>query len=108
MKRLVILLLLGFGVLGVAKAGSDEIASAKGITIAGIVYEKCTGRTPPPDRMQRIANLLQAQGMDIDDIRQGFAEGIVYAEGTYPGHTKPPKAECAKATKMYQQLVKFL
>lgn len=107
MKKMMAFLMC-VGITNVSYAGSDEIAAAKGIMIASILNEKCTGKAPLPDQAEREVRFLEGQGMDFDDIKTGFGQGILYAEITYPGHTKPPKSECAEAIKLYRELRKHI
>ncbi|HJV26720.1 MAG TPA: hypothetical protein VJ673_13615 [Aromatoleum sp.] len=91
-----------------AHAGAYELGAAKGLMIAGILHEKCTGKAPLPNETERQYRALLMQGFSDQDIKRGFAEGIIYAEGTYPRGTRPPKSECKEAVAMYRQTLKLI
>ena len=91
-----------------AHAGQDEMLAAKGVMITSILHEKCTGQKAPPKQVERQVMLLKAQGVTVAEIERGFAEGIIYAEGNYPGSTKPPLRECKEAVHLYTQMKKHL
>ena len=88
--------------LTVSTAFADQagINAGKGFMIAGIVNEKCTGNVIGVNEMGLHVDVLLKAGFAFEDIRRGFAEGTVYAESTYPGNTRPPRAECAQAAKL--------
>jgi len=87
-------------VLVSAYADQAGVNTVKGWMIAGIVDEKCTGNVDPDD-IQLYVQAFRKIGISAEDIQRGFAEGINYAESQYPGHTKPPRAECARASKVF-------
>lgn len=89
-------------------AGSQEVGAAKGLMIASILHEKCTGKQPLANETERQVRMLQDQGFSAQDIQKGFMEGMVYAESAYPGKKKPPQSECNSAIKLYQQSLKFM
>lgn len=92
----------------VAHAGTYEIGAAKGMMIAGILHEKCTGKPPIPNETEKQYKLLLSQGASDADIKQGFMQGMIYAEGNYPGNTKPSKKECQESIAMHQQAMKYI
>lgn len=89
-------------------AGPVEIGAAKGMMIAGILHEKCTGTPPIPNETERQYGLLLSQGATDAEIKRGFMEGMIYAEGNYPGNTKPSKKECQEAIAAHRQAMKFI
>ena len=89
-------------------AGPYEVGSAKGLMIASILHEKCTGKQPLPNETERQVKMLQAQGFSATDIQRGFMEGMLYAESTYPRNKKPPQSECKSAISLYNQSMKFM
>ena len=103
-----IAIFLGFILCGPTVAGSYEVGAAKGLMIASILHEKCTGKPPIENETKRQVNMLAAQGFSPKDIQTGFMEGMLYAESNYPGKTKPPKSECDAAIKMYKMSLKEL
>ena len=97
-------LLVGFS----AHAGQEEMLAAKGVMITSILHEKCTGQKAPPKQVERQVMLLKAQGATAAEIEAGFIEGIMYAEGSYPGKRKPPLRECNEAVHLYTQMKRQL
>lgn len=91
-----------------AQAGPYEIGVAKGIMIASILHEKCTGKQPLPNETERQIKMLQAQSFSNADIQRGFMEGMLYAESTYPRNKKPPQSECKSAIGLYNESMKFM
>lgn len=91
-------------------AGQYEIGAAKGLMVASILHEKCTGKRHPDDEMKRQFKMLMAQGFSVKDIEQGFNEGNFYAESKYPDYQnkKPPKSECDSAIRLYNESMKFM
>ena len=89
-------------------AGDMEVGAAKGVMIAGILNEKCTGQKPRPNETQRQFQALLDQGFSEADIKRGFLEGMIYAEGNYPGTKKPPRSECREAIKMHKQALQLI
>lgn len=75
---------------------------------AGIINEKCTGHRPIPDETGRELRALTAAGLDPQDIKRGFGEGVLYAETTYPGRTRPPRAACREAARMHANALKLI
>lgn len=93
---------------GIVLAGPQEVGAAKGLMIASILHEKCTGKDPIPNETERQMRMLQGQGLSVEDIKRGFWEGMIYAESTYPGDKKPSKSECNKAINLYWQARKHM
>lgn len=91
-----------------AQGGTYEIGAAKGLMIASIIHEKCTGKSPIENETKRQVEMLQSQGFTWPDIQQGFMEGMAYAESTYPGNRKPPQSECKAAIKLYRESLKSM
>lgn len=100
--------ILGLLIVSSVHAGPYEIGAAKGIMIASILHEKCTGKQPLPNETERQVKMLQAQGFSTADIQRGFMEGMLYAESTYPRNKKPPQSECKSAINLYDQSMKFM
>lgn len=90
------------------QAGPYEVGAAKGLMIASILHEKCTGKQPLPNETERQVKMLQAQGFSAADVQRGFMEGMLYAESTYPRNTKPPKSEYRSAISLYNESMKFM
>jgi len=84
MRRVIATAVLAFMLSPYAQAGSYEVGAAKGLMIASILHEKCTGKQPLPNETERQVKMLQAQGFSTADVQQGFMEGMLYAESTYP------------------------
>ena len=99
--------LFGFGVSSV-QAGPEEVGAAKGMMITSILHEKCTGKPPTPRETEKQYGLLLSQGATDAEIKRGFMEGILYAEGNYPGNTRPPKSECQQAIALHRQAMKYI
>ena len=100
--------ILGFLLTPSVQAGSYEVGAAKGLMIASILHEKCTGKQPLPNETERQVKMLQAQGFSAADVQRGFMEGMIYAESTYPRNKKPPQSECKSAITLYNQSMKFM
>lgn len=108
MHRAITTAMLGLLIVPSVQAGPYEIGAAKGIMIASILHEKCTGKQPLPNETERQVKMLQAQGFSNTDIQRGFMEGMLYAESTYPRNKKPPQSECKSAIGLYNESMKFM
>lgn len=108
MARAIATVILCCSLSSYAQAGPYEVGAAKGIMIASILHEKCTGKQPVPNETERQVKMLQAQGFSTADIQRGFMEGMLYAESTYPRSKKPPQSECKSAIGLYNESMKFM
>lgn len=94
----VTLLTLGVG-QAVAVGG---VEAARGVMMASIIYEKCTGDIGQPNELELQVTALRMQGFSFADIQKGFGQGVLVAESRYPGRTRPPQDACAEATALYR------
>lgn len=110
MNRAIATVILCCSFSSYVQAGPNEVGAAKGIMIASIIHEKCTGKRHPSDEIERQFRMLKAQGFSVKDIEQGFNEGNFYAESKYPSYKdkKPPKSECDSAIRLYNDSMKFM
>lgn len=98
----------GLSFTSAALAGPQEVGAAKGLMIASILHEKCTGKQPLPNETERQVRMLQEEGFSAQDIQRGFMEGMIYAESTYPGKKRPPQSECNAAIKLYRESLRHM
>lgn len=89
--------------LGAGQAvAAGGVEAARGVMMASIIYEKCTGDIGQPNELELQATALRMQGFSFADIQTGFGQGVQVAESRYPGRTRPPQAACAEATALYR------
>lgn len=85
-------------------AGATEIRAAEAIASTIIYFEKCTGDSPSPGKLDRLVRSMYDAGMTPKEFQTGSKKATNEIERLYPGSARPPKRVCVEAVKLYDEV----